>query len=285
MGAASCGCKRARPPESQPLEEEPATKNVAAISGSSMAACVYAVVGLCFAGALLIPAVQTYPVWPLRLEDAAWADRWLRVAVGSYFAIALCFCGIIIATEADHCHAAFSCLRCALFGSPFTCAYLVAGCLRGSLTLRSMHDGQHGASAGYERPDPDDRRMLTPRERTVVSPRESNPCLYLAGVIYAVLALGISCYLVLTAFNHPPFPLRESNVEWVDQWLRAAAANYFAAVACVCGVMLSTEEAWRAVLWCLAAVVLGAPAACIYMAYRSCAHGTLALAVRAPRPF
>merc|ERR1711941_219936 len=106
-----------------------------------------------------------------------------------------------------------------------------------------------------------------------------------AGVIYTVLALAIFCYFVLAAFNHPPFPLRESNVEWVDEWLSVAVANYFAAVACVCGVILSTEEGWRAALWCLAAIVIGAPIACTYMAYRSCAHGTLALAVRAPRPF
>mmetsp|Transcript_45289 Transcript_45289/g.107771 ORF Transcript_45289/g.107771 Transcript_45289/m.107771 type:complete len:157 (-) Transcript_45289:181-651(-) len=87
------------------------------------ASAFYALIGAAFACRLLWN-LAAFPIYPFKMDSAAWAGAWLITTIGDYYVVAFCLSGIIIATEGLAKGIAWA-LAINLLGSPFACAYLI----------------------------------------------------------------------------------------------------------------------------------------------------------------
>mmetsp|Transcript_45290 Transcript_45290/g.107772 ORF Transcript_45290/g.107772 Transcript_45290/m.107772 type:complete len:142 (-) Transcript_45290:181-606(-) len=105
-------------------ETEPIVKaeqsSMATVWGAS---AFYALIGAAFACRLLWN-LAAFPIYPFKMDSAAWAGAWLITTIGDYYVVAFCLSGIIIATEGLAKGIAWA-LAINLLGSPFACAYLI----------------------------------------------------------------------------------------------------------------------------------------------------------------
>ena len=87
----------------------------------------------------------------------------------------------------------------------------------------------------------------------------------------------LTCHNVRAQVTQPLFPLAPASLDWNAQWLAMAAADYFGACFCLCGVIACSEPPGQAACWSLGCCLLGAPVCCLYVSVRLCRHGSLAL--------
>ena len=90
----------------------------------------YVVLGAAFA-TWLGHTLVVQPLFPFKLDDAAWASTWLLTTCGDYYTVCLCLSGVIVATDGWRVGGAWAAL-CCLLGSPFACVWVV---------LRLQHHG------------------------------------------------------------------------------------------------------------------------------------------------
>eukprot|EP00929_Paragymnodinium_shiwhaense_P123922 TRINITY_DN98426_c0_g1_i1.p1 TRINITY_DN98426_c0_g1~~TRINITY_DN98426_c0_g1_i1.p1 ORF type:complete len:249 (+),score=30.72 TRINITY_DN98426_c0_g1_i1:62-808(+) len=101
-----------------------------------VAMAFYSVIGLAFFMRLSWTLV-TYPIFPPKTDDAAWASAWLITTIGDFYTVSAVFCGIVMYTEGAI-GVAWS-LALLLLGCPFACIYMVKRVLNGqSLELDEL---------------------------------------------------------------------------------------------------------------------------------------------------
>ncbi|CAK0889238.1 unnamed protein product, partial [Prorocentrum cordatum] len=100
-------------------------------------------------------------------------------------------------------------------------------------------------------------------------PRPPMECTGLpAAALYAVLGLAFFARLSWTLGSYPLVPLQTDDAEWSREWVWTTGSADYTITACFCGVVLGTEEPWRALPWCAAALLGLGPAASCYVAAR-----------------
>lgn len=232
------------------MEEE---KLIARSAFSAMIASgVFPVLGL-LSSCLLLWTALHYPFLSVRLEGAEWGRQWLLTAALDYYVCLSCLFGVILASEPLE-YGIPWCLAVALLGAPLACVYLVVrACAHGTLGLVMLRTEEGGKS---------------PRNFGLGA--HSNTTIGFASGFYAVAGLSLALWLLWTAQRYPPYPFQETNPEWLFEWLLTAIGGVCTAAACLCGLIVSTEESFfESVVWCLVVLLLGGPGACAYLSYRA----------------
>ncbi|CAB9502792.1 expressed unknown protein [Seminavis robusta] len=98
---------------------------------------------LVFYAALLLVTLATltatfinYHLFPLDTDNLAWSNAWLLAYVIDYYGVCLCFCGVIVATEAVWWTAMLWSCSCLVVGSPACCLYIFLWITKEGGTLR-----------------------------------------------------------------------------------------------------------------------------------------------------
>jgi len=108
-------------------------------------------------------------------------------------------------------------------------------------------------------------------------PRHGGPAGAVAGAAFALIGVALGALLMKTQASQPLLPLASGSLEWSTSWLTAAAADYYGACLCLCGVIACSEPRGQAVCWALGCCFLGAPVCCLYVTARLTRYGTLEL--------
>jgi|EP00908_Phaeocystis_cordata_P009211 hypothetical protein len=120
--------------------------------------------------------------------------------------------------------------------------------------------------------------LLHRRSGLGLQPRQQlGPGGAIAAVAFALLGAAVGVLLVRAQAMQPLFPLAAESLAWNAEWLTVAAADYYCACLCLCGVIACSEPRGQAVCWCLGCCVLGAPVCCLYVSARLCRYGSLSL--------
>mmetsp|Transcript_62912 Transcript_62912/g.111752 ORF Transcript_62912/g.111752 Transcript_62912/m.111752 type:complete len:254 (-) Transcript_62912:647-1408(-) len=101
----------------------------------------------------------------------------------------------------------------------------------------------------------------------------------LLGAFFVLLGLSFAARLIWNLVQYPIWPLEVENADWAFQWLVTTIFDYYALTACLCCIMIASEESLlQGLLWAAAVLLLGAPVACAYIVKRIIFHGTIELA-------
>jgi len=107
--------------------------------------------------------------------------------------------------------------------------------------------------------------------------KESQCASAVATTAFPLIGAVCAAAFLWTFSDYPLVPLQLENAAWGSNWLLATVGAYYAAAACLVGVILSSENLCVGAVWSLALLLLGAPFGCIYLVVRVCHHGTLGL--------
>lgn len=86
---------------------------------------------LLFYAVLLLVTLSTiaatytnYALFPLAFDSLKWSNAWLLASIINYYGAILCFCGVVVASEASWCTAVPWVMACCIVGTPACCLYV-----------------------------------------------------------------------------------------------------------------------------------------------------------------
>lgn len=219
----------------------------------------YAFISIAFT-IYLIALLISKPLFPLKSDSAEWSSSWLLLAVFDYYHMAVCFVGIVIATENRIAGIIWS-LLILILGAPFGCLY--AAKQIGSAGTLKLRENYVAVQAIYQVNRPE--RPLT----GFVG--------YLVAAGYLVIGGAFGARLVWTMMNYPLTTIASDDAEWSFEWFVTTVLDYYTISACMIGVVASTDDLCPGLAWCAGILVITGPAGGSWMAQRLFRDRPLAL--------
>lgn len=230
------------------------------ISGRCVAGTFYAFICVAFTIYLIVMLV-TKPLFPFRSDSAEWSSSWLLLAVFDYYHMAVCFVGIVIATENRISGIIWS-LLVLILGAPFACLYTakqigIAGTLKlreNYMFVEAIYQTNTGSTSGNSH-----SKAEKPLAGFVG---------YLVAASYVFIGGAFGARLGWTIFNYPLTTIASDDAEWSFEWFITTLLDYYTIAACVAGIVLSTEDFCPGSAWFVGMGVITGPAGSAWMAQR-----------------
>ena len=80
--------------------------------------------------------LSEYPLFPIQSDSLEWNNAWLIASVVDFYGACLCFCGVVLSSEASWSRGLAWVAGFCLLGSPVCCAWVLIWLVRGGGTLR-----------------------------------------------------------------------------------------------------------------------------------------------------